>query len=89
MADVTVRQLAEVVGAPVDRLLKQMHEAGLSQTGVDDLVSDEEKQKQQAAAAAEAAAAGEAPPTAASRGADDAVDGGVADGGVAEGAAGA
>lgn len=45
MADVTVRQLAEVVGAPVDRLLKQMHEAGLSQTGVDDLVSDEEKQK--------------------------------------------
>lgn len=44
MAEVTVKQLAEVVGAPADRLLKQMHEAGLSQTSVDDLVSDEEKQ---------------------------------------------
>ena len=29
MADVTVKQLADTVGAPVDRLLKQMQEAGL------------------------------------------------------------
>ena len=30
MAEVTVSQLAEVVGAPVERLLRQMKEAGLS-----------------------------------------------------------
>lgn len=29
MAEVTVKQLAEDVGAPVDRLLKQIVEAGL------------------------------------------------------------
>lgn len=29
MADVTVSQLAETVGAPVDRLLQQMQEADL------------------------------------------------------------
>ena len=32
MAEVTVSQLADVVGAPVDRLLKQMKQAGLSHT---------------------------------------------------------
>jgi lipoprotein-releasing system permease protein len=31
MSDVTVKQLAESVGAPVDRLLRQMSEAGLPQ----------------------------------------------------------
>jgi len=45
MADVTVKELAETVGAPVDRLLKQMHEAGLSHTGDTDAVSEEEKQE--------------------------------------------
>lgn len=45
MSDVTVKQLAETVGTPVDRLLKQMQEAGLSHAGDDELVSDEEKQK--------------------------------------------
>ena len=30
MAKVTVKQLAETVKVPVDRLLKQMQEAGLS-----------------------------------------------------------
>lgn len=45
MSDVTVKQLAETVGTPVDRLLKQMQEAGLSQSRDDELVSDEEKQK--------------------------------------------
>ena len=44
MSDVMVRQLAETVGAPVDRLLKQMAEAGLPQTSEDDLVTEEEKQ---------------------------------------------
>ena len=44
MADVTVEKLAGIVGAPVDRLLKQMQEAGLKQTAPDDAVSDDEKQ---------------------------------------------
>jgi len=44
MAEVTVSELAKSVGAPVDRLLKQMQEAGLSQKTEDATVSDEEKQ---------------------------------------------
>ena len=44
MSDVTVQQLAETVGAPVDRLFKQMAEAGLPQTSEDDLVTEEQKQ---------------------------------------------
>jgi len=44
MSEVTVKQLADTVGTPVDRLLKQMQEAGLSQERDDELVSDEEKQ---------------------------------------------
>ncbi|MCL6269980.1 translation initiation factor IF-2 [Sansalvadorimonas sp. 2012CJ34-2] len=43
MADVTVSQLAEVVGAPVERLLKQMNDAGLSHKKADQPVSDAEK----------------------------------------------
>ena len=45
MSEVTVKQLAETVGTPVDRLLKQMQEAGLEHSTDDELVSDEEKQK--------------------------------------------
>jgi len=44
MADVTVSQLAEIVVAPVDRLLQQMQEAGLPQSNADDLVSESQKQ---------------------------------------------
>ncbi|WP_372861744.1 translation initiation factor IF-2 [Spongiibacter sp.] len=44
MAEVTVSQLAEVVGAPVERLLRQMKEAGLSHSSADQSVSDEDKQ---------------------------------------------
>jgi len=44
MAQVTVQQLAEVVGASVDRLLTQMGEAGLPHTKLDEAVSDEDKQ---------------------------------------------
>ena len=44
MADVTVSDLAKLVGASVDRLLGQMKEAGLSHSSADALVSDEEKQ---------------------------------------------
>ncbi len=45
MADVTVKQLAEVVGTPVDRLLEQFGEAGIGKSGPDDAVTDEEKVK--------------------------------------------
>lgn len=44
MADVTVKQLADTVGAPVDRLLKQMKEAGLDHTSEGDAVTEEQKQ---------------------------------------------
>ncbi|EGG94297.1 Translation initiation factor 2 [gamma proteobacterium IMCC1989] len=43
MADVTVSDLATLVGASVDRLLGQMKEAGLSHKSADALVSDDEK----------------------------------------------
>jgi translation initiation factor IF-2 len=45
MAEVTVSQLAGVVGVPVDRLLAQMKQAGLQHNSADQTVSDEEKQK--------------------------------------------
>ena len=44
MAEVTVKQLADTVGAPVERLLKQMQEAGLSHQTEGDVVSEEQKQ---------------------------------------------
>jgi len=44
MAEVTVSELAESVGASVERLLKQMKEAGLNHASAAELVSDEEKQ---------------------------------------------
>ncbi len=43
MADVTVNDLASLVGTSVDRLLGQMKDAGLSHSSADDLVSDSEK----------------------------------------------
>ncbi|MCK2150655.1 translation initiation factor IF-2 [Marinobacter alexandrii] len=45
MAEVTVKQLAEDVGAPVDRLLKQIVEAGLKARSENDSVSSDEKQQ--------------------------------------------
>ena len=44
MAQVTVQQLAEVVGASVDRLLTQMKDAGLPHSEAEQAVSDEDKQ---------------------------------------------
>ena len=44
MAQVTVQQLAEVVGATADRLLAQMKEAGLPHTEAEQAVSNEDKQ---------------------------------------------
>ncbi len=45
MAEVTVEQLAAVVGAPVERLLQQMKDAGVSKTSGKESVSDSEKQQ--------------------------------------------
>ncbi|WP_261842503.1 translation initiation factor IF-2 [Aliamphritea ceti] len=45
MAEVTVTQLAEVVGVPVDRLLTQMGEAGISGKKEASKVSEDERQK--------------------------------------------
>ncbi|MDO3383402.1 translation initiation factor IF-2 [Gilvimarinus algae] len=45
MAEVKVSELAKSVGTPVERLLKQMQEAGLQHTTENALVSDEEKQQ--------------------------------------------
>jgi len=43
MSEVTVKQLANDIGAPVERLLKQISDAGLSSRNENDAVSDEEK----------------------------------------------
>ena len=43
MAEVTVRQLAEVVGIPVERLLMRLGEAGLSQREADEHINDADK----------------------------------------------
>ena len=44
MTQVTVKQLAQVVDTPVERLLQQMREAGLSHTSAEQVVTDNEKQ---------------------------------------------
>ena len=43
MAEVTVKQLASVVGIPVERLLTQLSEAGLSISNPDEAISDKDK----------------------------------------------
>jgi translation initiation factor IF-2 len=43
MADVTVKQLASVVGIPVERLLNQLKDAGLSITTEEQLVNEDQK----------------------------------------------
>ena len=45
MSKVTVKQLADVVGTPVERLLEQLKAAGIEVSGVDQAISDEEKMK--------------------------------------------
>ncbi|ABP80941.1 translation initiation factor IF-2 [Pseudomonas stutzeri] len=44
MTQVTVKELAQVVDTPVERLLQQMREAGLSHTSAEQVVTDNEKQ---------------------------------------------
>ncbi len=43
MAEVTVKQLADVVGTPIERLLEQIKDAGLSADKADSLISDTDK----------------------------------------------
>ena len=43
MADVTISELAEVVGVSVDKLLSQIKEAGLPHTKADELISNDDK----------------------------------------------
>ena len=43
MADVSVKQLADTVGTPVDRLLRQMGEAGLPHKTDEELVTEDQK----------------------------------------------
>ena len=43
MSDVTVKQFAEVVGVPTDRLLVQLGEAGLTVSDENATISDTEK----------------------------------------------
>ncbi|HSP01625.1 MAG TPA: translation initiation factor IF-2 N-terminal domain-containing protein, partial [Thioalkalivibrio sp.] len=45
MADVTVKQLSEVVGTPVERLIEQLGEAGVSVSGAEQTVTEEQKLK--------------------------------------------
>jgi len=43
MSEITVRQLADTVGIPLENLLGQLNNAGLEKSGADDTLSDEEK----------------------------------------------
>lgn len=43
MADVTISELAKMVGVPEDRLLEQIKEAGLPQKKVDDTIDNDER----------------------------------------------
>jgi len=43
MAEVTVKQLAQVVGSPVEKLLEQLKDAGIPKSGEADSISDSEK----------------------------------------------
>ena len=44
MTKITVKALSEEIGTPVDRLLEQLADAGMTKAGTDQ-VSEEEKQK--------------------------------------------
>jgi len=45
MAEVTIRQFADNVGIPIERLLAQLGDAGLSAKGADDNISENEKKR--------------------------------------------
>tara|TARA_B100000686_G_scaffold48666_1_gene52071 strand:+ start:2022 stop:4388 length:2367 start_codon:yes stop_codon:yes gene_type:complete len=43
MSDISVEELAKIIGTPSDKVLEQMKEAGLKQSDTSDLVTDEHK----------------------------------------------
>jgi translation initiation factor IF-2 len=43
MSDKTVQELAGIVGIPLERLIEQMKEAGISAHSAEDKISEEEK----------------------------------------------
>ncbi|MEP7098465.1 MAG: translation initiation factor IF-2 N-terminal domain-containing protein, partial [Dokdonella sp.] len=45
MSDVTIKQLATVLGTPIDKLLTQLGEAGMSFSDPDQVISSTEKVK--------------------------------------------
>jgi translation initiation factor IF-2 len=45
MANVTAKQLSEVIGVGIDKLLDQLNAAGVEVKGADDAISDEDKMK--------------------------------------------
>ena len=45
MSDIIVKQLAELIGAPVDSLLQQLKDAGIEVSGPDDSITDRQKLK--------------------------------------------
>jgi translation initiation factor IF-2 len=45
MSEVTVKQFAETIGVPVDRLVGQLKDAGISATAADSLIGDDDKVK--------------------------------------------
>ncbi len=45
MSETKVAQFAETVGTPVERLIEQMHSAGIKVDGADSIISDDQKQQ--------------------------------------------
>src|SRR4051812_45088102 len=45
MADLTIQDLAKMVGVPVERLLEQIQEAGLPQTAAADSINNDQRTK--------------------------------------------
>jgi len=45
MSEVTVKQFADAVGIPLDRLLTQLEDAGLAEKDADETISDDEKKQ--------------------------------------------
>ena len=45
MSNITVKQLADVVGTPVEKLLVQLNEAGVEVSSAEDAINDEQKMK--------------------------------------------
>ena len=45
MSDIIVKQLAELIGAPVESLLQQLNDAGISVSGAEDSITDAQKLK--------------------------------------------